>query len=373
MSGLLGVGGISIADQIDLNRSQLLLEKQQADTAKAKAISEMEIRMFALKLEDKEIAVQEKRRKIESAEEEKASLDLPEAETVIDGALAIPQDTGGIVLPDESEPEGYQDWLDSLSDGKVILILGRRGAGKTSLGGRIAEYISATYGMSIYWVGLPEAAKDLLPHWIKLVNSPDQCPPNSIILADEAGLRYASLAFNTKENKLLRSLLMIARHRHSSLIFAVQSSRDLENSVIRQSDTFIFKQPGFHQPDSERPDLRVMARKAAEIFQRIPREKQMASALVFDDLFTGVITTTLPSFWSDSLSHIYRYVDLGQIEIQGKRATELEQVVREETKLLNTNSLDVEILKLRQEGYGIEKISKMLNITVHRVRKCLKV
>ena len=367
---MFGVGGVSVHDQIALNRSKLLLEKQQAETAKIKAVSEMEIQMYAYKLQEKEIAIQEKKRLLESAEAERAQLILPKAELVVDGALAIPQDSGGIVVPDESA-EGYQEWLDSLAYGGVTLILGKRGSGKTALAARIAEFISATCGMSIYWVGLPEAARNLLPQWVKLVNSPEQCPPGSVILADEAGLRYASLAFNTKENQLLRSLLMVARHRHSSLIFASQSSRDLEYSVLRQADSIIFKQPGLYQPDSERPDLRAMAKKAADVFQKIPKEKRMASALVFSDLFSGVIITTLPSFWSDELSHIYRYVDLGQIKSQGKRAKELEQVVREETKMLVADSLDSEILKLRQDGHGIEKISKLLNCSLYRVRKCL--
>lgn len=370
---VLGVSGNSVQDQISLNRSRLLLEKQEADTAKVKALSEMEVSMFALKLEEKVIAIQEKRRLLESAEAEKAQMVLPEAEMVVDGALAIPQDGGGIVFPDESEPEGYQEWLASLPYGKVILILGRRGSGKTALGARIAEFISATHGMSIFWVGLPESAQSLLPKWVKLVNSPEQCPAGSVILADEAGLRYASLAFNTRENQLLRSLLMVARHRHSSLIFAVQSSRDIEYSITRQSDSIAFKQPGLHQPDSERPDLKPMARKAAEVFQKIPKEKRPASALIFDDLFTGVITTTLPSFWSDELSHVYQHVDLSQIESHAKRAKELEQVVREETKLLNADSLDSEILKMRQEGHGIEKIAKNLGCSIWRVRKCLNI
>ncbi len=369
----LGVSGDSVKDQINLNHSRLALEKQQAETAKVKVLSEMEIRMFDLKLQEKEIAIQEKKRILEGAEIEKAQLALPEAEMVVDGALAVPQERGGIVLPDESEPEGYQDWLDSLGYGKVTVILGRRGAGKTALGARIAEFVSATHGMSIYWVGLPEAARNLLPHWVKLVNTPDQCPAGSVILADEAGLRYASLAFNTRENQLLRSLLMVARHRQSSLIFAVQSSRDVEYSVIRQADCIAFKQPGLHQPDSERPDLRSMARKAAEAFQRIPKDRRPASALIFDDLFSGLITTTLPSFWSDELSHIYQHVDLGQIEGQAKKAKELEQVVREETKLLHADSLDSDILRLRQEGNGIEKIAKILGCSAHRVRKCLNI
>jgi len=221
-----GVDGASVQEQIALNRSRLLLEKQEADTAKVKAFSEMQVKMFGLKIEEKEMAMQEKKCLLENAEAEKAQLALPLHTTVVDGALEIPINAGGISSPDESEElEVYQEWLDSLAGGKVILVLGRRGSGKTALAGRIAEFVSATYGMPIYWVGLPAEARNLLPYWVKLADSPEQCPAGSVIIADEAGLRFASLAFATDQNKLLRSLLMICRHKHCSLIFATQSSR----------------------------------------------------------------------------------------------------------------------------------------------------
>jgi len=92
---------------------------------------------------------------------------------------------------------------------------------------------------------------------------------------------------------------------------------------------------------------------------------------VFDDTFEGVITTTVPSFWSPELSHVYRHVDLAQVETKAKRHKELEQVVTEETKLLNADSLDKKIMELRQQGHGIEKIAKTLGCGVWRVRKCL--
>jgi len=366
---LLGLDGMSVADDIQLQRLRLSVAKQEGENTRASLIGERQLKLLDIKLQEKEIAIQEKKRLLETAQEEKARLALPEAEMVVDGALTIPQDKGGIVFPDE--PEGYQDWLDSLPYGKVILILGSRGSGKTSLGARIAEFISATYGMSIFWLGLPEAARNLLPSWVKLVSSPEQCPSDSVIIADEAGLRFSSLAFQADPNRILRQLLMVVRHRRSTLIFATQSSRDVENSVVRQSDCFCFKRPGRHQAASERPDVRGMAKKAAEVFEKIPKEKQSSSTLVFDDAFQGVITTTLPSFWSEELSHIYRHIDLGQIETQGKRVKELEQVVTEETKLLDATTREKEIMELRRQGCGIEKIAGILKISTWQVRKCL--
>lgn len=66
-----GVGGASIQDQIALDRFKLQLEKQQAETAKIKAVSAMEIEMFRIKLEEKEIAIQEKRHLLEIAQDER--------------------------------------------------------------------------------------------------------------------------------------------------------------------------------------------------------------------------------------------------------------------------------------------------------------
>ncbi|MFC2071203.1 hypothetical protein ACFLUU_00585 [Chloroflexota bacterium] len=86
----LGTDGLSPRDQMALNRDKLKMERQ-----------EMENRMYAYKLEEKEIVIQEKQRKLEEIKAEQTGLALPEAEMVIDGALTIPQDRGGIIFPDE--------------------------------------------------------------------------------------------------------------------------------------------------------------------------------------------------------------------------------------------------------------------------------
>jgi hypothetical protein len=204
-----------------------------------------------------------------------------------------------------------------------------------------------------------------------MADSIEQCPPGCLIIIDEAGLHYLSLAFSTEENILLRRFLMICRHKHCSLVFAVQSSRDLENSVVRQADTIIFKEPGLNQPDSERPDLRKRTKKAASVFKEIPKEQKCEVAYVFDDSFEGLIKSSVPSFWSDELSHIYGHFDLATIQQQFERNNELQAVIVQETRLLNGASQDKQVLELRRQGNGIEKIAKILGISTWAVRKCL--
>jgi hypothetical protein len=367
----IGLPGTSIKSQIELSRAKLQLAKQEADTTRAKTLGEKQLILLDHKIRQIELVIEQKTLRLESAKAEKAQITVPVITEVISGALEVTANPDGLAgSPDGSE--GYALWLDSFEGGKVILILGRRGSGKTALAAKIGEYMMATYKMLVYWIGLPEPARSLLPHWIKMVDSPDQCPVGCLIIIDEAGLHFLSLAFATDQNRLLRALLMVCRQRHSSLVVAVQSSRDLEYSVVRQADSIIFREPGMHQPDSERPDIRSMAKKAAAVFKEIPQDEKRESAYVFDDDFTGIIKCTLPSFWSEDLSHVYAHFDLASMQQQVVKSQQLQKVVVQETKLLDAASLDKQILELRRQGNGIERIARTLACSVWRVRKCLE-
>jgi energy-coupling factor transporter ATP-binding protein EcfA2 len=361
---------VSAEKQIALNRSRLLIQKQEADFEATKIAREKQSRIVDLKIEQKELEIAERRQRLENAEAQKTQLTVPTAMEVISGALEVTANPDGLIgSPEQSE--GYALWLDSFEDGKVILVLGRRGSGKTALAGKLGEFMMATHKMPVYWVGLPEQARSLLPSWVHMVSSPDQCPVGCLIIIDEAGLHFLSLAFATDQNRLLRALLMVCRQRHSSLVVAVQSSRDLEYSVVRQADSIIFREPGMHQPDTERPDIRSMAKKAAAIFKEIPKDEKRESAFVFDDNFTGIIRCSLPSFWSEDLSHVYAHFDLAGMQQQVVKHQQLQKVVVQETKLLDAASLDKQILELRRQGYGIERIAKTLNVSTYAVRKVL--
>jgi hypothetical protein len=367
----LGLSRVSIEDEISLNRSRMSLQRTEAELIKTKMLSERQLRILDLQIEQKMMEMESRRQRLEEAETQKSELALPSGTEVVSGALEVTADPEGLF--GSAEAEGYALWLDSFAAGKVMLIMGRRGSGKTALAAKIGEFAMAKFRMPVYWIGLPEQARDLLPHWISMAHSPDQCPVGCFIIIDEAGLHFLSLAFATDQNRLLRALLMVCRQRHSSLVLAVQSSRDLEYSVVRQADSIIFREPGMHQPDSERPDIRAMARQAALAFKNMSKEEKLESAYVFDDDFTGIIKCTLPSFWSEDLSHVYAHFDLSAMQQEVAKRDELQKTVVEETKLLDAASLDRDILELRQQGYGIEKIAKTLGCTIWRVRKCLKI
>ena len=169
----------------------------------------------------------------------------------------------------------------------------------------------------------------------------------------------------------MRRLLMVARQKHISLAFATQSSRDIDASVVRHADSIIFKQPGLHQPESERQDIRAKAKKAAFVFDRMSKEERISAAYVFDASFEGIIKSTLPTFWNEDLSHIYSQLDLSQIESRNRGKPQLESSKSDVAKSLDSSTLNIQILELRQQGFGIKSIAKVLGCSVWAVRKCL--
>jgi hypothetical protein len=137
------------------------------------------------------------------------------------------------------------------------------------------------------------------------------------------------------------------------------------------SDAFIWKEPGLHQPLSERPDMRIMAKKAASIFSQIPRDERRRFGYVFGDDFEGTIRCSVPSFWSEELSHIYANVDLTKTKEQGLKRQELQIITEEETKLWNSAIFEKQVLELRRKDYSYKQIADTLHVTIWRVRKVL--
>ncbi len=385
------LGLVDPEQEIRLNRSMLHLRKLEAEIARAEkreadalerakqlelraqkqaVLNEKQARLYDLKIQEKEFEIERARNSLETSMGQRTEIDLHIRTEPVSGALEVTANPEGLTGSLEQQ-QAYRGWLDSFEEGKVVVILGKRGSGKSALAAKVAEYMMGVHRMATYWIGLPEQATEMLPHWIKIVDDPGKCPINSFIVCDEAGVNYLSLLFNTSQNRFMRRLLMIARQRHISLAFAAQSSRDVDWSIVRQADSIIFKEPGLNQPDTERPDIRAKAKKAALAFAEIPKQEKIEAAYVSDDNFEGIIKSTLPSFWTEDLSHIYSHLDLIELEHQGKEREQLGKVINGEVKQLTDASLDKQILQLRQQGEGIEGIAKILGCSVWKVRKCL--
>ncbi|MFC2038749.1 hypothetical protein ACFLUG_03150 [Chloroflexota bacterium] len=368
----LGADSLSSRDQIALNREKLKMEKEQIELAKARAQqlkAEEQLKLTEIKVAERELQLEKTRQQSGQISIEKTELDLHVKTEVISGTLNMVADSGGFSVPDENK-EACQEWLANLP-GSVGLIPGKRGTGKSAAGCAIGESLQATYGTPFYWLGIPEKAQEYLPSFVRIVDSLEQCPNDCFILVDEGGFNFLSLKYADKRNVYLRQQLMLCRQKNWTVVFCFQSSRDVDESVIRQSNWILFKEPALNAATSERPELRAQALKASQIFKQIPKEDRIRFGYVFGEYFEGIIQCSLPSFWSEELSNIYGRSS--QLNTVGRKGN-LQPINLKPGKIPKLSYADVsdeQILELRRGGDGYDTISKKLNCSNYRVRMCL--
>ena len=182
----------------------------------------------------------------------------------------------------------------------IMLIIGRRGAGKTALGMKFVE-TAAILNKNIFVIGFNNSK---IPYWVQNVNDISEIPNNSLVLIDEAGISFSSRSSMKKSNKDLADLLAIARHKNLSLIFITQNSAMLDLNVLRLCDILLFKEPSLLQTRFERKALQDMFGKVGDSFSKI-EEKKAHSYIISDD-FEGLIKSGLPEFWNESISKSFR-------------------------------------------------------------------
>jgi len=191
------------------------------------------------------------------------------------------------------------------SQSTIGLILGARGSGKSALGMRILENMAARK-RNVCAMGFDESS---LPNWIKSVNSVDEIPNGCFVLVDEGGILFSSRDSQSAGNKLLSSLMLVARHKDLSVLFISQNSANLEINSIRQADYLLMRKPSLLQRDFER-------KKIGKIYDGIDfkdlPDGGKHSTYIYSDEFRGFVANELPSFWSNRTSKSFSQLKLSQ-------------------------------------------------------------
>ena len=206
-----------------------------------------------------------------------------------------------LFIPIQQERGEFLDFIKDFRDNSLImLIIGRRGAGKTALG---MKFVEAGYHLKkkSYVIGFKNSK---VPRWVKKVNEINEIPNNSLVLIDEAGISYSARSSMKKANKDLAELLAIARHKNLSLIFITQSSAMLDVNVLRLSDILLFKEPSLLQTRFERKGLQDLFNKVKVAYDDLEKKKE--HFYIISDDFEGLVQTGLPDFWNESISKSFR-------------------------------------------------------------------
>jgi len=272
--------------QLEQVRRRIALDERKQAEAEARAVirhaeiqgrlilQERRARLYDLEIAKAELEVEQQRQRLESGEH----LALPPGvDQPIQGALDFRANPSGISGEVRSD---YTAWLDSLELGKVILILGKRGSGKSAFALKLGEYLFAAHEVPVWLVGIPEEVSVYLPKWVNIAQDIDQVDLGAFIIVDESGLQYMAMRYQSDANTMMRRLLMIARHRKQSLVFICQVASDVDKAVVRQADCIVFKQPTLMQPKNDRPEVRDTAARALKVFEALPKDERLRTAYV---------------------------------------------------------------------------------------------
>lgn len=194
--------------------------------------------------------------------------------------------------------EGFEKFL--MMSGKVGIILGARGTGKSALGMRILENVKAQTGEKCYVIGFNEKK---LPKWIESITDLGEIENNSFLLADESGINFSSRDSMSSANKLLSELLLISRHKNISILFITQNSANIEINTLRQADYLLLKKSSLLQRDFERKKIKDIYDSVAENFRKFEEDKGLT--YVYSDIYRGFVSNILPNFWTEGLSKSY--------------------------------------------------------------------
>jgi hypothetical protein len=233
-------------------------------------------------------------------------------------------------------------WRDVVRHPSIVLILGRRGSGKSGLGYSLLELFR--YKLTPYVLGLPAQAEKLLPMWIGTAQGLDDIPHNSIALIDEAYLAYHARESQQAQSKEMSRIVNLSRQRAQTLIFITQEARQVDKNIASAADMVIFKEPAMLQPKFDRPELNDIAIQAKQAFASISGDrKKLAFVYSPEADFVGLMENSLPTFWSPALSRAFAAGKLGSSNRTAPKLTK-------EVKIARARELHDRGLSYRQIG-----------------------
>ncbi len=189
--------------------------------------------------------------------------------------------------------------------GKIGIILGARGSGKSALGMRIIENIKVKTDAKIFSLGFNPSK---LPRWIKPLSSIDKIENDSFLIVDEGGIIFSSRSSMSNANKLLSYLLFISRHKNISIIFITQNSANLEVNTLRQADYLLLRKSSLLQLDFERKKIKDVYKEVSSSFSKYKEDKGLT--YVYSDVYRGFVSNELPGFWTEGLSKSFSGVEI---------------------------------------------------------------
>jgi hypothetical protein len=253
--------------------------------------------------------------------------------------------------------ESDAEWRIKVIHPSIVLILGKRGSGKSALGYRLLELFR--YGPKTYVVGVPAAARSMLPDWIGMVSYLEDLPNKAIAIIDEAYLHYHARESLAQESKTMSQVINLSRQKEQTIIFVTQEARQVDRNIASSANIIVFKDLGMLQLQFDRPELNKLATQAKEAFDSVKGDKHRWSYVYAPDAdFQGLVENELPSFWKPGLSRIFAS-GIGTPVTRAPRKLTVQDKIRKAREM-------------REQGATYSEIARALGVTKGSVVNYLK-
>lgn len=255
----------------------------------------------------------------------------------------------------QEEPDAL--WGEMVIPPAVVLVLGKRGSGKSALAYRLLELFR--YHLALYVVGAPARVREVLPDWIGIAAPLEELPNKSIALINEAYMAYHARDSLAQESKAMSQILNLSRQREQTLIFVAQEARHLDKNIASTASVVVFKELGMLQTEFERPELRKLVAEAGAALSGISGDRRKWAYVYSPDAdFLGSLETQLASFWKPSLSRLFAGEPAPARSRKGRSMTS-----QEKARLAQT---------LREQGLSYSQIAQRLGVSKATVVNYLK-
>ena len=211
------------------------------------------------------------------------------------------------------------DWVDEeweliLQHPRIYVIIGHRYSGKSASLHSIGEYIRYKFNVRAYFFNVydkpvPPHKLALLPDWMDVVSDFDEASKNSVVLVDEAYLKFHARTSMREAPSRVRmdKILELSRQKAMSIIFVTQRTTKLDKNILEAADTYLIKNIHHTQVTYERSPIRKILEDAYNALKNVPVSSKQKYVYVYaeTDGFAGLKVIGLPSYWNEELSRFY--------------------------------------------------------------------
>ena len=205
-------------------------------------------------------------------------------------------------------------WEQALPKEGVVIILGHRRMGKSGLGWRLVEQVSRKgVRKTAVAFGIPRSRRKLVPDWVRHTDDLKRIPEKSVLLIDEASLRFSARRSMSDPNLLLVALMGLSGQKHQLIIFISHNSRLLDVETIMDSDLVVYKLPSEAHILFERRETAAFTQEARTKLLEKRDPRKWSYVINFHNGKRLLLPNRLPSFWTEKLSTIWAGLDIMSI------------------------------------------------------------